>query len=253
MKTVQKFRNAIGVSTAIVALTLSSGSNAGILFDSGFDLPGINLGDTTANPITSLASSALPSVTWILGGHDNNSDDWDIESGVASSDAAGTEAQGLLQWITDGKATKGQGIFTFDLLMRPGQGDFDLLAYVFGWNTSAPGVDFENGKASKGDSFIPNGSTSLIAESTGAEGSLVIANNGVAVFGGNTNGTFATVTASLDFGIGYDNLGVLFYAENSGGVLQLDNVQISKVPAPATLALFGLGLAGLSFSRRQKA
>lgn len=240
---------------ASVLCVLPSIAFGTLLSDPGFDGPYTNLPDTTRNPITTTEAGR-----WILGGHDNNSDDWDIEGGVASNDTSGNEAQGLTQWIIDDRSMTGIGALSFDLLMRPGSGDFDLYLYVFGWNNgdNAPGVDYENGSASTGDSFIPDGSTNLITGTPlGPEGRLVLAENGAALFpGATTDGLWQSLSADLDFGMGFDNLGVLFYGENSGGTMQLDNVQFqiqsaAAVSAPSTLALLGLAGFGLGVFRRK--
>jgi len=226
------------------------------LVNPGFDGPQVqDLGDVTRNPITNDSAG-----TWLLGGHDAGSDDWDIDgsgaAAVASNDN-GNEAQGMVQWAQDNKATVGPQKFNFDFRMQSGSGDYDLHLYVFGWNAgdNAPGVDYENGSAETGDSFIPDDSVNLITDPTGTEGRLVLANNGSPSFSGVVdNGVFQPISVNVDFGTGYDFLGVLFYAENdgSGGILQIDNTQF-VVPEPGTLLVWSLlaGL-GLALARRRR-
>lgn len=238
------------------AMLASANAHAVTLVNSGFDGPEVSdIGDVTRNPIT-----IEPAGTWLLGGHDSNSDDWDISGGVLAANDNGSEGQGLLQYIQDNKATTGAATFCFDFRMvSPTQGgDYDLIAYVFGWNTgdNVPGVDFENGTVETGDSFSPDDSVNLITDPTGPEGRLVIANNGAAVVAGAADdGVFHTISVNVDFQSGYDFVGVLFYGENGGnGVLELDNVLFklpdNAIPEPATAALALLGVGGLLMRRR---
>jgi len=59
---------------------------------------------------------------------------------------------------------------------------------------------------------------------------------------------------SLDFDVGDGNYIVQFAAnglENTLGGF-IDDVRLTRVPAPTTLALLGLGLAGLAFGLRRR-
>lgn len=239
------------VAVAPTLLALSATSQAGLLTNAGFDNGAVNyIGDTTADPVTNLSAN-----TWHLGGHDNG-DAWFVENESAVN-YLGREAQGLLQYVSDDSNTQGAGVLSFDFLMQTGQnGDYDLAVYAFGWNSDAPGVDFENTWVSRGDSFTPNGSSSLIDQQTDSEGRLRLAWNGAAVYEGVVNdGISNTATVDLDFGAGFDYIGVLFYGENGGtsGQMALDNVQISSVSEPATLALLGMAMFGFGAMRKKSA
>lgn len=221
----------------------------------GFDSPpGVTeISDVTVNPITN-----NPAGTWVLGGGDGP-DAWVLNTTDNVADnIIGAEAQGMTQWVVDGKATTGTASLRFDLRVDLGSapGDVDLLLYVVGWDdgSNGPGMDYENGTAQTGDSFIPNASVNLITDTTGSEGVMNLVLNNAATTEGVAagvvlDGSFHTVSVNLDFASGYDNIGVLFYGENDtpDGLMQIDNVQF--VPEPTSFALLSLG--GLLVARRR--
>ncbi len=248
------FYAALALLVSLVAL--ASPTQAASLVNSDFSGPEVmDLADITRGDI----STTEPMGTWLLGGHDGGTDDWDIDAGFFAANDTGTEGQGLVQWIQDNKATTGATTLDFDFLMDSGSGgDYDLILYVAGWNAgdNAPGVDYENGTVETGDSFVPNDSVSLITDPVAdAEGRLVLANDGAAVFSGVVdNGVFQDISVNVDFGTGYDFIGVVFYAENGGGLLHLDNVQFASsavIPEPSTATLGLFSLAGLGLLRRR--
>ena len=117
-------------------------------------------------------------------------------------------------------------------------------------------MDYENGTVETDDSFIPDDSNSLIDGPMGPEGVLELAVNGVPFYPGVVDdGLFHSLSVPVDFGTGYDFIGVLFYGENgAGGIMQLDNadfvIEEQRIPEPATLSLLSLG--GLALLRRRK-
>ncbi len=87
------------------------------------------------------------------------------------------------------------------------------------------------------------------------------------MFNGSTAGSVSGVTLGTAFqdisydlsGLSFSNLTIGFEAwtTSNSEVIGIDNIrltgnQITAVPEPATLALFGFGLAGLVFSRKKK-
>tara|TARA_R110000868_G_scaffold109495_1_gene297691 strand:+ start:403 stop:981 length:579 start_codon:yes stop_codon:yes gene_type:complete len=65
--------------------------------------------------------------------------------------------------------------------------------------------------------------------------------------------SFQTIALSSFAGVQIDRLRVRNGEGDDIGIAGLNFTRTSVVPAPATLALFGLGLAGLGWSRRKKA
>ena len=214
------------------------------------------LGDVTVNPITNEAAS-----TWILGGGDD-ADAWVVTdvggaNGNVADNIAGGESQGIYQWVQDNTVTTGSQLFSFDLNYATGSaGDHDLYLFVVGWNSgdTAPGSDLENGTIETGDSFLPNDSVSLITETTGAEGALLLVDNGTVngSVGVTDGGGFQPITVNVDFGAGFDFVGVVFHGENgTGSTMQIDNVAFGPIPEPSIAVLGLFGMLGLALRRRR--
>ena len=71
--------------------------------------------------------------------------------------------------------------------------------------------------------------------------------------GGGSSSGWTSTALSTTLTSNYDAIAFVVVMGGTTGLRGIDNINVSTVPEPATLALFGLGLAGIGFSRRKKA
>ncbi|MEM9345924.1 MAG: PEP-CTERM sorting domain-containing protein [Planctomycetota bacterium] len=188
---------------------------------------------------------------------------WEQTGGVATFDPVGKSDRGaaMYQVINDGKSTKGAQFFSFDIDLSGTVNRSDVLVYLVGWNTgqtvptSRSNTQIGNSGNIDADLMILGDATPLIT-TTGvdSEGGFLAFRNGSAQNGQtqiNSDGVPDPVSLTADFGAGYDFIGIVFQAGNGNlGNWELDNVAITPVPEPGSLALLGLG--GLLIAGRRR-
>ena len=228
-----------------------------ILSNPGFDGPTTTIGDTTQDVDNHGAAS-----TWLLvdDGGGGGGDQWRVDGSTAFlAQASSSEAQALLQWVQDNQTTTGSGKLSFDILFEDDStnaGEVDLRVYVFGWDNgdTVPRIDSQNGNVGAGDEFdLLDG---MRLDGFTGDAALVLIENNVALHPDITADVLSQVEISVDFGLGKDNVAVLFYGEaQDGSSFRIDNVFLgdlrpAPVPEPATFSLLALG--GLAALRRRR-
>ena len=238
MNASHKVRTLSIACAALVGLTLTATANAGLITN----------GDFSTAPQT-ITGSEIAFPNWVTAGVWGMADGmWTYDGTNEELDYSGSNGGGaILHWFEDNKASKGPATLSFDL----NSGGDPLGVFVVGWNDGdgAPSGDPDNFNFPHSDEFSEGGSVDLLDE--GANEIDHSKSNGIYV-SVSTTGGYDTVELDLDFGTsGYDNVALWMYGAR-GGSMSIDNVDITLVPEPATLALLGLGGA-LMLGRRRRA
>ncbi|ROR32686.1 PEP-CTERM sorting domain-containing protein [Inmirania thermothiophila] len=230
--------------------------NASLLLN-GAPVVGSNIGFSDDNFWSRSNSQAYRAdVTGLVAGNGNYS-----ISGLIPNDSNGAS---LVVFFDDGDNTNNVDIVTFDGNDANFANSFDPL----GWNISLSGINYTSGSASlvlgvsdgqsfTDGSFLLNGTTLLSGNVF--EGTSVPQTPGSSVTNGGLWDILAVdITAFMTPGpvtLTLTHQGVLdaLSAIHVSVVLPAGSApdQPGPLPEPATLALFGLGLAGLGFGRRR--
>ena len=204
-----------------------------------FDTPGsITTGTRTYNPPP----------TWV--GYDYGNATADSVA-WSSLDAAGNPSSGSveLNWTWD-YADNGAGSagFTFDIYPYPG------VSYVGGTLS----FDLYLASSSTPGGYSDYGYFQVFTRDTSYDDNATSLGEGLSTAAGGV-GVWTLVTIPLDATSGNSIRAITFQDYNDSGrsingseTIYIDNLQLTPVPEPSSIALVGLGLAGLLFVRRNR-
>jgi len=124
--------------------------------------------------------------------------------------------------------------------------DFDEgLQFTFSEVVSLSFVDFDNWGSSSDDfNLTVDGITLMVDFGT----------NDSNVYGYNDNDSLSSTYSGSSSYFDFNNIvgtEFLFWADSDNDEFNIDSMKVSKIPEPSIIALFGLGMMGIAFSRRK--